>query len=116
MSDRSHVTTHVLDAMTGEPAAGVQVALDLLGDNDTPSTRIASGLTDVDGRVSVLGPQSLTEGNYRITFESGSYFAARGIDTFYPEVTIAFTLADESAHYHVPLLLSPFAFSTYRGS
>jgi 5-hydroxyisourate hydrolase len=71
---------------------------------------------DRDGRVSELGPESLPVGGYRVVFETGVYFAASGTDTFYPRVSIDFEIADASAHYHVPLLLSPFAFSTYRGS
>ena len=102
----SHVTTHVLDAAIGRPAAGVTVAL--FGES-----LIAEGVTDADGRVSSLGPDLLEPGDYRITFETSAYFS----DTphFYPRVSIDFTISDAS-HYHVPLLLSPFAYSTYRGS
>lgn len=110
----SHVTTHVLDITTGVPASGVLVRLDV----QTASTWevLASGVTDSDGRVRNLGPESLSAGTYRLSFDTGGYFAAHGTTTFFPEVTIGFAIADESQHYHVPLLISPFAYSTYRGS
>jgi 5-hydroxyisourate hydrolase len=107
----SHVTTHVLDAALGRPAVGVAVAL-----FDGEGARIAEGATDADGRVSDLGPEALPAGEYRIVFESGAYFAASGVDGFYPRITIDFELVDTDAHHHVPVLLSPFAYSTYRGS
>ena len=106
----SHVTTHVLDAALGRPAVAVAVAL------YSGTELIAEGVTDSDGRVADLGPEQLPTGEYRVVFETGVYFAASGTDTFYPRVSIDFDIADASAHYHVPLLLSPFAFSTYRGS
>ena len=107
----SHVTTHVLDAALGRPAVGVAVAL-----FGADGTLIADGATNDDGRVPDLGPEALPAGEYRIVFETGAYFAASGTAGFYPRVTIDFELADASAHYHVPVLLSPFAYSTYRGS
>jgi 5-hydroxyisourate hydrolase len=114
MSARSHVTTHVLDSVSGRPATSVGVVLE---HHVHGSWReIATARTDADGRVSALGPAAVPAGRYRITFDTGTYFAARGQATFYPHVTIVFELDDESAHYHVPLLLSPFAYSTYRGS
>ncbi|PSK91328.1 5-hydroxyisourate hydrolase [Murinocardiopsis flavida] len=108
----SHVTTHVLDTALGVPAAGVPVRLDAV----SPAAPVASGTTDADGRVGELGPDRLAAGVYRITFDTGAYSAATGQKGFYPEVSVVFELTDEDAHYHVPLLLSPFAFSTYRGS
>lgn len=107
----SHVTTHVLDAALGRPAAGVPVTL-----LDAAGTVLATGVTDADGRVADLGPEALPAADYRLVFETAAYFAAARRDTFYPRVTIDFSLADESSHYHVPVLLSPFAYSTYRGS
>jgi 5-hydroxyisourate hydrolase len=107
----SHVTTHVLDAGLGVPAAGIPVAL---GAPD--GTIIALGETDADGRVSDLGPERLPAGDYRLEFQTGAYFASSGRSTFYPRVTVEFIVADADSHYHVPLLLSPFAYSTYRGS
>ncbi len=102
------LSTHVLDAVTGRPAAGVAVRLEHGG------TPVAEGVTDPDGRIRDLGP--LRAGTHRLTFDTGAWFAAAGTPAFYPEVTIAFTVADPDAHHHVPLLLSPFAYSTYRGS
>lgn len=107
----SHVTTHVLDAALGLPAAGVSVAL-----SDPSGEVIATGVTNADGRVSELGPEVLPAGDYRLEFETGAWFAAAGRASFYPRVTIDFIVTDVSAHYHVPVLLSPFAYSTYRGS
>ncbi|CAN5246221.1 hydroxyisourate hydrolase [soil metagenome] len=106
----SHVTTHVLDAGLGQPAAAVSVAL-----SGPEGIVIATGQTDADGRIADLGPEVLPAGDYRLEFDTGSYFAASGRPTFYPRVTVDFVLKD-AAHYHVPLLLSPFAYSTYRGS
>ena len=111
---RSKVTTHVLDAVTGRPAAGVAVALEHRGQKGWQP--VAEGRTDADGRIGRFGPDELGEGVYRVTFAVGDYFAEQGQDAFYPEVVISFTLADPAGHYHVPLLLSPYAFSTYRGS
>lgn len=119
MSNRSHVTTHVLDAVSGLPAVGVGVTLEslrLAGNSGDRWDVLATSVTNADGRASELGPEALPAGTYRVTFATGSYFEAIDVRSFYPEVTIAFLLDDESAHYHVPLLLSPFAFSTYRGS
>ena len=87
--------------------------MDLLDDHGVP---IASGLTDADGRVAALGPDRLDPGTYRLSFSSGPYFARTGRESFYPVVTIDFQIADAEQHYHVPLLISPFAYSTYRGS
>lgn len=109
-----HLTTHVLDAATGTPAPGVEVAL-----ATASGTPVASGVTDADGRAG-LGPELLEAGDYALTFATGAYFAAREVETFYPSVTVTFRVAaaaeSGSRHYHVPLLLSPFAYSTYRGS
>lgn len=111
---RSHVTTHILDTGAGRPAAGVAVAL--LAASGDGWDRVADGTTDADGRVSSLGPEQLTPGTYRIDFATGDYFAATGTETFFPSVSLTFALTDAAQHYHVPLLLSPFAYSTYRGS
>lgn len=104
----SHVTTHVLDAATGRPAAGIAVTL------RGPDGEVASGATDADGRIRELGPTELPPGDYELEFATGPWFAAAGIDAFYPRVVVAFRLG--TGHHHVPLLLSPFAYSTYRGS
>jgi 5-hydroxyisourate hydrolase len=107
----SYVTTHVLDATAGRPASGVAVTLANLSGEP-----IATGVTDDDGRVGELGPDRLEPGNYRIDFGTGDYFAGLGQQTFYPQVSICFSTTADQGHYHVPLLLSPYAYSTYRGS
>ncbi|RKR76016.1 hydroxyisourate hydrolase [Frondihabitans australicus] len=106
----SHVTTHVLDSSIGRPAGGVYVEL------QEPTGRVlGTGVTNADGRVPSLGPDVLDDGAYRLVFDTGAYFAATGTATFYPSVTLDFQVSGDP-HYHVPLLLSPFAYSTYRGS
>ena len=104
------LSTHVLDAVTGRPATAVTVAL-----TDGDGTTVATGNTDDDGRIAALADR-LGPGIYRLTFATGAYFAAQAVTAFYPEVVIAFEITDAQAHYHVPLLLSPYAYSTYRGS
>lgn len=106
------LSTHVLDATAGTPAVGVEVHVESHVDGEwRPS---AKGVTDADGRVRELGEPGV--GVHRITFDTGSYFERLGVSAFYPEVTVTFQVRDAGAHHHVPLLLSPFAFSTYRGS
>lgn len=109
----SHVTTHVLDAVRGTPAAGVSVTLSERGGEGWEP--LASAVTDDDGRVSAFGPERLDDGVYQVRFDTGMYFSHLNVETFYPEVVITFEV-DGGDHYHVPLLLSPFAYSTYRGS
>jgi 5-hydroxyisourate hydrolase len=106
------LSTHVLDAMTGAPAAGLAVRFESQVDGSWQPAGEAS--TDADGRVRELGNPGA--GLHRVTFDTGDYFARTGVRGFYPEVTITFEVVDPAAHYHVPLLLSPFAYSTYRGS
>ena len=108
----SYITTHVLDATAGRPAAGVSVTLLAVATGE----QVAKGVTDADGRIADFGPDRLEPGHYRIDFGTGDYFAGRDQDTFYPEVSITFSVSADQAHYHVPLLLSPFSYSTYRGS
>ncbi len=111
---RSHITTHVLDTGTGRPAVGVAARLDARSPEGWQE--IASGTTDDDGRITSLGPEALERGTYRIQFETGLYFAGTNTETFFPTVALIFELTDPAQHYHVPLLISPFAYSTYRGS
>lgn len=109
------ISTHVLDITRGRPAQNVPVTLEKK-DGDAYA-RINAGQTDADGRVKELVPEGqLTTGTYRITFDTGAYFDAQGVEGFYPEASIVFVIRDEAAHYHVPLLLSAFGYSTYRGS
>lgn len=110
----SHVTTHVLDTGSGNPAAEVPVTLHMLDGESW--VRIAGSATDADGRIKQLGPNRLPSGTYRLTFDTGTYYATTGTESFFPEVTLTFGVLESESHYHVPLLLSPFAYSTYRGS
>ncbi len=109
----SRVTTHVLDAAFGTPAVGVGVGFDR--QTSEGWREVGSGATDADGRIGALGPDRLDDGVYRLSFATGDYFEATGRPSFYPEVEVVFRVSG-SEHYHVPLLLSPFAYSTYRGS
>ncbi len=111
----SPITTHVLDTSRGRPAEGVAVLLERLAGNVWKE--LARGVTNADGRASSLPmPGSLEKGVYKLTFETGAYY--RGLKTacFYPSVSVLFEIQDPAQHYHVPLLLSPFGYSTYRGS
>jgi 5-hydroxyisourate hydrolase len=111
----SAITTHVLDVSRGRPAHGIAVVLERVG--APPSTTLARATTDADGRVKAFTPTpSLQPGTYRLTFEVGSYFSAAGVEAFFPRVVVEFDVRDPAQPYHVPLLLSPFGFSTYRGS
>jgi 5-hydroxyisourate hydrolase len=110
----SLITTHVLDTSLGRPAEGVAVTLHSITASGTEA--IASATTDADGRVQELGPTRLAPGRYRLVFDTASYHAGSDQPSFFPEVAITFTVADGSVHHHVPVLLSPFAYSTYRGS
>ncbi|MEH3155623.1 MAG: hydroxyisourate hydrolase [Gordonia paraffinivorans] len=104
------VSTHVLDAVAGKPAVGMAVTL-----TGEDGTEIAGGTTDDDGRIGPLA-EGLATGIHRIRFDTGAWFTDQGVESFYPEVVIAFRITDAEGHHHVPILLSPFAFSTYRGS
>ena len=105
------LSTHVLDTSRGRPAEGVAVQLLALASPDP----LGEGVTNADGRVAAIGPERLEPGDYRLRFDTAAYFAATGTEGFYPEVVVAFTVA-EGQHYHVPLLLNPYGYSTYRGS
>jgi 5-hydroxyisourate hydrolase len=112
----SAITTHILDISRGRPAQGVVVMLEVRAGEAWQV--LGRGATDADGRLRNLLPAGfdLAAGAYRLTFHTAAYFTARQVESFYPEVTISFIVGDGSAHYHVPLLLSPFGYSTYRGS
>ncbi|HYY82584.1 MAG TPA: hydroxyisourate hydrolase [Actinomycetes bacterium] len=110
----STLSTHILDAVSGLPATGVRVALD--GRDRDGWQPLGQAVTDHDGRVRDLAPGGVGAGVHRLVFATGEYFAATGQTGFYPEVLVVFEVTDPGRHYHVPLLLSPFAFSTYRGS
>jgi len=110
-------STHVLDAARGCPAADVPVAL--LSAAEPGWHPLAEGVTDSDGRyryTDQAGSEEIAAGIYRVVFDTGAYYSASGQAGFYPEVSVTFRVTDPAAHHHVPLLLSPFAYSTYRGS
>ena len=113
----STLSTHVLDTALGRPAAGVAVKLERVN-ADGGVTIAGFGTTDDDGRLGDLLPagRPLVRGDYRLRFDIGAYFAATGRETFYSSVSVEFRVTESTAHYHVPLLVSPFGYSTYRGS
>ena len=116
MSATSPITTHVLDTSRGRPAAGIGAKLERLAGADAWQT-IGEGNTNSDGRItSLMPPGSLAAGRYRIVFAVAQYFQALNVTSFYPQITIEFQIVATTEHYHVPLLLSPFGYSTYRGS
>jgi 5-hydroxyisourate hydrolase len=104
------LSTHVLDTSVGRAAEGIAVVL------EQRSAQIGAGVTDRDGRIGSIGPDRLEAGDYTLRFHTGSYFADAGRDCFYPEVVVVFTIADPDQHYHVPVLLNPFGYGTYRGT
>jgi len=108
------ITTHVLDTSRGRPAAGVSVTLARLT-GAAEWTVIAAGRTDDDGRLTALDG-TVAAGTYRLVFDTAAHFQADGGRAFYPHVSIAFDVGEGEAHCHVPLLLSPFGYTTYRGS
>lgn len=110
------ISTHVLDTSIGAPAMGVKVTLEVQAGPTWKSA--GQGSTDADGRVKEMlgGGAVLARGVYRLHFATGAYFAARKVKAFYPSVTVEFEVDDEKQHHHVPLLLTPFGYSTYRGT
>ena len=112
----SFITTHILDIASGRPGAGIPIVLE----RKTHSAGwqpIAEGMTDADGRLNdLLNPrEAFLPGHYRLLIETGSYFLLRNIECFFPQITISFVVKDTTQHFHVPLLLSPFGYSTHRG-
>ena len=112
----SQITTHVLDISIGRPAAGVPVILEMEKAGGGWK-ELGHGVTDTDGRLgALLAPGSLKEGTYRLTFDTRAYFVARKVEALYPQVSVVFEVRRANEHYHIPLLLSPYGYSTYRGS
>jgi 5-hydroxyisourate hydrolase len=111
----SQVTTHVLDTSKGKPAKGVKIILSQLDKEEWKT--IAGGSTDSDGRLAYLPEENIIaeKGIYKLKFETKAYFDEQGVQTFFPYVEIIFEIKDKE-HYHVPLLLNPYGYSTYRGS
>jgi 5-hydroxyisourate hydrolase len=112
----SAITTHILDTSRGCPAAGVAVTLEI--QREGRWDKLADGATDDDGRCRTLlaDGAALERATYRLRFATGAYQATHGATGFYPFVEVVFAVAEPGQHYHVPLLLSPFGYSTYRGS
>ena len=111
----SPITSHVLDTALGRPASGLRVRLQLRAADGWRT--LAERATNQDGRVTdLLAPGTLKRGSYKMIFETGEYLLASGRPVFYPQVEILFLVDVEAEHYHIPLLLSPFGYSTYRGS
>lgn len=109
------VSTHILDTTFGRPAANVPVLLEKKLSDGWHKT--GGGMTDTDGRIRDLVPEGDLEiGIYRITFDTTAYYHLQDLECFYPEVSVVFQIRDPESHYHVPLLVSPYAYSTYRGS
>jgi 5-hydroxyisourate hydrolase len=113
----SPITTHVLDTSTGKPASGVAVLLEIHAGPERWK-ELGRGVTDVNGRIAAFNPPlvSLERQVYRLRFSTGAYFATKQMRAFYPEIPVVVEVEDPSQHYHIPLLLSPFGYSTYRGS
>ena len=113
----STVSTHVLDTSLGRPAASVQVTLERVDDAGSTAA-IASATTDANGRIATAGDsaKNLAPGSYRLRFDTAEYFLRTGRAAFYPEVVVTFRIDSADEHFHIPLLLSPFGYSTYRGS
>jgi 5-hydroxyisourate hydrolase len=113
----SAITTHVLDTARGRPADGVPVSLEQI-DNTEQWRAVGHGVTDGNGRLRTLIPESTqpVPGIYRLLFDTRTYYAQLGMRPFFPLVAVTFEISDAADHYHVPLLLSPFGYSTYRGS
>ena len=116
---RSPITTHILDTAAGRPAAGVRVLLERLDPGTGKYVELGQGVTDDDGRIGdLMDAGTLQAGIHRLTFYTGDYLSDAGRPGFYPEVPVIFEIAADATdeHYHVPLLLNPFGYSTYRGS
>ena len=113
---RAPITTHVLDLKTGKPAAGIMVELEKISGSSWK--KLAEAKTNEDGRIEdwLEEGSKAEKGTYRVIFDVKSYFKGQSQKTFYPEVSIVFDLDNSDQHYHVPLLLSPYGYSTYRGS
>ncbi len=113
----SSITTHVLDTVSGHPGAGIPVVLERKS-HSAGWQKIAEGMTNADGRLNdLLSPsEAFLPGHYRLIFETGPYFLIHDREGFFPQISIMFVVKDPVQHYHVPLLLSPFGYTTYRGS
>lgn len=112
----STISTHILDTSRGVAAARVHVMLERETSKEEWAA-LADAFTDADGRIKALLPAGKLEtGTYRLTFETGAYWASHGIESFHPLIEVLFTIKDAMRHHHVPVLISPFGYSTYRGT
>jgi len=111
----SRISTHVLDTTSGRPAAGIPVALRLVSDVE-PDRLIGDGVTDADGRIQSLTVEAVEPGSYRFVFDTADYFADAHGTVFYPRITVETHLDGARSHYHIPVLASPYSYSTYLGS
>lgn len=113
----SAITTHILDTTSGTPGVGISAVLERKT-HTVGWQVIAEGITDIDGRINdfLSTREAFLPGHYRLIFEIGPYFLLKNIECFFPQVTVSFVVKDAMQHYHVPLLLSPFGYTTYRGS
>jgi 5-hydroxyisourate hydrolase len=109
------ISTHVLDVMRGSPAAGLAVTLSRR-EPDGGWKEVGESVTDADGRVPQLTDDELEAGEYQLRFDTRPYFERSGLDAFYPEVLVVFNVADPSGHIHVPVLLSAYGYTTYKGT
>lgn len=113
---KNPLSVHVLNLQTGQPTAGIEVELDQKQQDNW--VKLASGVTDNNGRISALFPQDKTAsaGSYRVVFKTGDFYKKTNQKTFFPEIPVEFNMEVSGDHYHIPLLLSPFGYSTYRGN
>lgn len=111
------LSTHVLDTSRGRPAEGIPIVVEVL-DSIGGWQTVGGGITDADGRIKGLlrDPEAFAQGLYRLTFSLDGYFSAQGVHAFYPQAVVEFRVEDGGQHFHIPLLLNPFGYSTYRGS
>lgn len=118
-ADTNPVSVHILDLQTGQPTPGVQVEIQLHAESGEWQS-VGKGRTDENGRIrAMVAPDALGSwkaGEYRVIFKTGEYYSTKKQATFFPEIPVVFRVEDQRAHYHIPLLLSPFGFSTYRGN
>ncbi len=115
MTDIVRISTHVLDSVLGRPAAGIPAVLERLAPDGTP-TDVGHGVTDPDGRIGQLNAMPLAPGEFRLTLSTGGYFEQHHPAVFYPSIVVRFLLSGDREHYHIAVLASTYAFTTYLGS
>jgi 5-hydroxyisourate hydrolase len=113
---RSPITCHILDNVLGQPAKDVPIQLEYYKEEENQWILLSTSITDKNGRCNQLLNQSIEPGRYRITFDTNTYYKEKGEKCFYPFIQVVFDIKNTNEHYHIPLLLSPFGYTTYRGS